>query len=186
MSTNYHLADILHQFLPDYSKQYALPYQHQQVCQHILDCRSGKLGSQRWQCPTCEHEQIVHCSCRDRHCPRCQGRKTQQWVEQQEKNVLPVRYFHLVFTLPHELNILAQFADNVLYRALFSAVWQTLNKFASNRRQASGQLGVTAVLHTVQQTSNTFTPSKPCRMYFGLRCFRHYDVKKSPYQNRTV
>lgn len=152
MPTSYHLADVLQQFLSEYSKEYSLSPQQRQSCQHILDCRSGKLGSQRWQCSVCEHEQIVHCSCRDRHCPRCQGKHTQKWVEKQAENVLPAQYFHVVFTLPHELNVVSRFADNTLYRSLFKAVWETLSKFASNRPQAKGQLGVTAVLHTWGQT----------------------------------
>lgn len=152
MDINYHLADVLHQFLPAYSKAYSLSPQQRQSCQHILACRNGKLGSQRWQCSACEYEQMVHCSCRDRHCPRCQGKQTQKWVEKQEDNVLPVQYFHLVFTLPHELNVVSRFADKVLYCSLFKAVWETLSKFSSNRPQAKGQLGVTAVLHTWGQT----------------------------------
>ena len=152
MSTNHHVADILAQFLPAYKAQYSLTHQQQRVCQHLLECRSGRLGSQQWQCTSCEHQQVVHCSCRDRHCPRCQGHKTQQWVSQQQAYVLPVRYFHLVFTLPHELNVLSQYAAVPLYSALFRAVWQTLSQFAANRKKAQGQLGMTAELHTGGQS----------------------------------
>lgn len=152
MAINYHLTDIMSQFLPRYVEEYGLSPQQQKVCRHILDCRSGKLGSQRWQCTACEHHKVVHCSCRDRHCPRCQGHQTQKWVEKQQEQVLPVQYFHLVFTLPHELNVVSRFADKALYGSLFKAAWQTLSKFASNRNRAQGQLGVTAVLHTWGQS----------------------------------
>lgn len=100
----------------------------------------------------CSFEKTVYCSCRDRHCPRCQGRQTQQWVEQQQANVLSCRYFHLVFTLPHELNVISQYAPEKLYNSLFQAVWATLSQFAMSRKTLKGQLGMTAVLHTWGQT----------------------------------
>jgi hypothetical protein len=107
---------------------------------------------QQWQCEACSFDKTVYCSCRDRHCPRCQGRQTQQWVEQQQANVLPCKYFHLVFTLPHELNVISQYAPEQLYQSLFQAVWATLGKFAKSRKTLKGQLGMTAVLHTWGQT----------------------------------
>ncbi len=148
MSTNHHVADVLSRFLPEYRKVYQLTYQQEKACRNILACRSGQLGSQQWHCPSCDYERVVHCSCRDRHCPRCQGRQTQKWLEKQQEQILPVRYYHLVFTLPHELNVISQYAASTLYNSLFHAVWQTLSKFASNRRFAQGQLGLTGVLHT--------------------------------------
>lgn len=152
MSTNHHISDVLARFLPAYKMQHSLTHQQQKVCQHLLDCRSGKLGSQQWRCSSCEYEKVVQCSCRDRHCPRCQGKQTQQWLEKQQQQILPVRYFHLVFTLPHELNVVSQYAAKTLYDALYRAVWQTLSKFAANRSWAQGQPGMTSVLHTWGQS----------------------------------
>tara|TARA_B110000902_G_scaffold27326_1_gene29638 strand:+ start:303 stop:1313 length:1011 start_codon:yes stop_codon:yes gene_type:complete len=117
-----------------------------------MDCRTAKLGTQQWKCNHCDYEQLHYCSCRDRHCPRCQGEKTQQWAEAQQAQVINTRYFHLVFTLPHELNVITHYAQTELYSALFEAVSQTLDKFAHNRKRLKGQLGITMVLHTWGQT----------------------------------
>jgi len=152
MDSNHHLADVLQRFLPAYRQQYSLSRRQAQTCQHILDCRTAKLGSQQWRCDGCGYEQVQYCSCRDRHCPRCQGHQRQQWVAKQQAQILNCRYFHLVFTLPHELNVLSRYAAKGLYSALFQAMWQTLSQFAANRRKISGQLGVTTVLHTWGQT----------------------------------
>lgn len=147
-----HVADVLQQFLPAYRQHHTLSYQQDKVCRHITDCRTGQLGMQQWRCGACSFEKVVYCSCRDRHCPRCQGRQTEQWVEQQQANVLPCKYFHLVFTLPHELNVISQYAPEKLYKSLFQAVWATLSQFAMSRKTLKGQLGMTAMLHTWGQT----------------------------------
>ena len=152
MVKRYHVSDILARFLPAYRQQHAISYQQAKCCQHIMDCRTAKLGTQQWQCNHCDYEQLHYCSCRDRHCPRCQGKKTQQWAEAQQAQVINTRYCHLVFTLPHELNVITHYAQTELYSALFEAVSQTLDKFAHNRKRLKGQLGITMVLHTWGQT----------------------------------
>ena len=152
MVKRYHVSDILARFLPAYRQQHAISYQQAKCCQHIMDCRTAKLGIQQWQCNHCDYEQLHYCSCRDRHCPRCQWQKTQQWAEAQQAQVINTRYFHLVFTLPHELNVITHYAQTELYSALFEAVSQTLDKFAHNRKRLKGQLGITMVLHTRGQT----------------------------------
>ena len=141
-----HLADILYSSLGHYRQHHTMSYQQLRVCQHIQSCRTGRLGYQAWQCDSCGESQKIGCSCRDRHCPRCQGIATAKWVQRQQENLLPCRYFHLVFTLPHELNIIAHYNPNMLYQCLFKATWQTLSKFANQK--GHGQLGMTSVLHT--------------------------------------
>ena len=141
-----HLADILNSGLSDYRQHHTLSYQQLRVCQHLQSCRTGQLGYQAWQCDACGESQQIGCSCRDRHCPRCQGMATAKWTQRQQENLLSCGYFHLVFTLPHELNIIAHFNPSVLYHCLFKAAWHTLSKFAKRKRQ--GQLGMTSVLHT--------------------------------------
>lgn len=147
-----HLADVLRQFLPNYQQQHRMSVQQQKACQHILQCRTPAMGQQLWECEQCHQQQFVSCSCRDRHCPRCQGQRTREWLESQADNLLQAKYFHLVFTLPHELNVLSQFAPEKLYQSLFQATWQTLSTFAARHRRKPGQLGMTAVLHTWGQT----------------------------------
>ncbi|NLR17269.1 IS91 family transposase [Pseudoalteromonas peptidolytica] len=141
-----HLADILNSSLGHYRQHHIMSYQQQRVCQHLQSCRTGQLGYQTWQCDNCGESQQIGCSCRDRHCPRCQGMATARWIQKQQENLLPCRYFHLVFTLPHELNAIAHYNPSALYQCLFKAAWQTLSKFAN--RKGHGQLGMTSVLHT--------------------------------------
>ena len=148
MANSHHLSDIFNLHLKHYQQQHKLTSRQSIVCQHIQGCRTQALGEQQWRCGQCQYEQRVFCSCGDRHCPRCQGKQTQEWVEKQQAEVLHCRYFHLVFTLPHELNLLAHYKAKELYSALFESVWQTLRQFGMSRKRLQGQLGGTAVLHT--------------------------------------
>jgi hypothetical protein len=117
-----------------------------QVLHHITDCRTAAMGGQHYACPSCQHHWTWYHSCRDRHCPQCQGHASQQWCEQQKSQLLPVPYFHLVFTLPHELNTWMGKHGRCLYRLLFQSCWNSLKTLAE--RKLKGQLGMTAVLHT--------------------------------------
>jgi len=127
-----------------------LPTHHWKILQALLACRTPALGGHRYQCQQCQRTHFVPHSCRNRHCPLCQGQAARRWLEQQEAALLPVPYFHLVFTLPHELNPLIRQNQRGLYRLLFAAASQTLLEFGQNRLRA--QLGLTAVLHTWSQT----------------------------------
>jgi hypothetical protein len=143
-----HLRDIFDQALVGYQQSHRMSVQQHRVCRSILACRTGQLGYQVWQCNQCAEEKRIGCSCRDRHCPRCQGKVTQDWVEKQSQQVVTGGYFHLVFTLPHELNVLAQHKPKVVYATLFTSVWQTMQKFTVNRHGRDSQLGMLSVLHT--------------------------------------
>lgn len=113
-------------------------------------CRTAALGGQAYFCPHCRREHVVAHSCRNRHCPHCQGAQATDWLAQQAATLLPVPYFHLVFTLPHTLNGLIRQNRAALFKLLFDAASQTLLEFGSERLGA--QLGITAVLHTWSQT----------------------------------
>ena len=128
----------------------ALPKQHWRILNALLACRTPALGGHRYLCQKCGRTHFVPHSCRNRHCPLCQGAAARDWLAKQEAALLPVPYFHLVFTLPHALNPLIQQNQRVLYTLLFSAGTQTLLEFGQNRFGA--QLGITAVLHTWSQT----------------------------------
>ncbi len=104
MNNSVTLQSILQQHLSDYSKMHKLDSNRLKVCDHILSCHTPALGGLDYQCDHCEHEVPLYHSCRDRHCPQCQHRATEQWRDKQQKSVLPVTYYHLVFTMPHELN----------------------------------------------------------------------------------
>jgi Putative transposase/Transposase zinc-binding domain len=128
----------------------ALPKHHWRIINALLACRTPALGGHRYLCQECGKTHFVPHSCRNRHCPLCQGAAARDWLAQQEAALLPVPYFHLVFTLPHVLNPLIQQNQRVLYTLLFTAATQTLLAFGQNRFGV--QVGITAVLHTWSQT----------------------------------
>ena len=127
-----------------------LPTYQWRIVRALLACRTPVLGGHRYRCEDCGRSHFVPHSCRNRHCPLCQGQAARRWLDQQAAALLPVPYFHLVFTLPHELNPLIRQNRRALYRLLFQAASQTLLEFGQNRFGA--QIGLTAVLHTWSQT----------------------------------
>lgn len=146
MSTD--LQTVIRQFLPGYCETHALSPRAAAVCQHLLLCRTEVLGGVQRRCDQCGYEQPQYQSCGDRHCPKCQWRGSRAWREKQCQGVLPVTYYHVVFTLPHELNPWVELHPALIYRLLFKAVWATLKAFGADAKRLGGQLGVTAVLHT--------------------------------------
>lgn len=110
----------------------------------IKDCRTIALGGHVDACDSCGHVHISYNSCRNRHCPKCQGHKRQQWIEARESELLPVPYFHVVFTLPDTLNCYAIHKPKIIYDALFRAAWETIEAFAEKRNKA----GMISILHT--------------------------------------
>ena len=146
------LQGLLQQHLPDYGQNHKLDPNRLKVCNHLLACHTPALGGINYQCDHCETQVPLYHSCRDRHCPQCQHRATKQWRDKQQQAVLPVTYYHLVFTLPHELNGWVQLHPEVIYALLFQAVWKTLKAFGADPKRLNGKLGMTAVLHTWGQT----------------------------------
>jgi Putative transposase/Transposase zinc-binding domain len=117
----------------------------------IAQCRTPALGGQIAQCQRCGAQHYRYHSCRNRHCPQCQTLAKERWLAARRAEVLPVPYFHLVFTLPHELNALAQANPRAIYALLFCAVSQTLLEFGRNPRWLGGQIAATLLLHTWNQ-----------------------------------
>ena len=148
MNTKTDLQTVMQQFLPGYREHHPLSPRQAEVCAHIDVCRTEALGGMALHCDQCDYEQPWYHACRDRHCPKCQWRATQAWCDKQRLSVLPVTYYHLVFTLPHDLNGWVQLHPAVIYRLLFRVVWTTLKAFGADPKRLGGQLGVTAVLHT--------------------------------------
>lgn len=142
------LQAILNRFLPRYQIHHVLNPPQQKACRQLQHCRTEALGGLEQQCHACGFHQPRYHSCRNRHCPQCQGRAQQQWSEQQQHAVLPVHYYHLVFTLPHMLNGWAELHPDSIYRILFQSAWDTLNAFGRDPKRLNGTLGMTAVLHT--------------------------------------
>jgi len=120
------------------------------VLQRIKTCRTAALGYHVYQCGNekCGHIQYQYHSCRDRHCPNCGAVKKQEWIEARSRELLPVKYYHVVFTLPHELNSLVMGHRNVLYKLLFDASAGTLLSFAKDEKHLGALPGIISVLHT--------------------------------------
>ena len=144
------LADIFRLYGERYRRTHPLPASHRKVMRAIEVCRTQELGGHLKKCDTCGFEHPAYNSCRNRHCPKCQSLAKAKWLEKQTAELLPVGYFHLVFTLPHELNRLILAHKKILLALLFKAVSETLLEFGQRRLQ--GTLGIIAVLHTWDQT----------------------------------
>ena len=119
------------------------------VLRAIADCRTAALGGHRRACAQCGHQEIAYNSCRDRHCPKCQGLEAARWMDARQQDLLPVPYFHVVFTVPAELHALFLAAPRVTYNLLFAAVAETLAQVALRRLGAT--IALTAILHTWTQ-----------------------------------
>jgi hypothetical protein len=116
---------------------------------HAIEaCRTAALGGHLERCDRCGVTRAVYHSCRNRHCPQCQAPAQTRWVEARQAELLPIPYFHVVFTLPHALNPLAQARPRLVYALLFQCAAETLQSFARDPRHLGGELGLTAVLHT--------------------------------------
>jgi hypothetical protein len=116
---------------------------------HLLsDCRTRFMGSHYEQCDQCSYNSMAFNSCRNRHCPMCQQKDKLQWLEKRMEELLPVGYYHLVFTLPHELNLPCQKNKKVMYGVLFKAASQTLLELSSDTKHLGADIGLITVLHT--------------------------------------
>jgi len=145
------LAEVLRRHGSAYLAAHPLSFAKAKVWRAILACRTAALGGHVEVCDTCGATRNVYHSCRNRHCPLCQTRAKEAWLAARQREVLPVPYFHLVFTLPHELNALIGQYPRALYEMLFGAVSATLTEFAANPRWLGGTAAFTLMLHTWKQ-----------------------------------
>ena len=122
--------------------------EQQRILRAIASCRTAALGGHVQTCDHCQHQRIAYNSCRNRHCPRCQGSACARWMEDRAGELLPVEYFHVVFTLPDTFNALALANKRVVYGVLFDAVGQTLLEVAANPKHLGARIGLLAILHT--------------------------------------
>jgi len=146
------VADVLRLHGEDYRRSHPPPLLHLKIMRAISVCRTSALGGHLERCDNCGSERNAYNSCRNRHCPKCQALAKARWLEARSAELLPVGYFHVVFTLPHELNPLILCNKAVVLKILFDAVSQTLRQFGRDPRHGlGGKLGVLAVLHTWDQ-----------------------------------
>jgi putative transposase/transposase-like zinc-binding protein len=144
------LADIFGRYGESYQRTHRISSSQQKVMRAVSVCRTQELGGHLDRCDACGFERPAYNSCRNRHCPKCQALAKARWLEKQTSELLPVGYFHLVFTLPHELNGLILSHKKIILALLFKAVSKTLLEFGQTRLK--GTLGIVAVLHTWDQT----------------------------------
>jgi hypothetical protein len=146
------LADIFRSYAKAYQATYAMSPAQQAVMRDIMQCRTAQLGGHLEACQSCGLTRPVYNSCRNRHCSKCQALDQAKWRATQQALLLPIPYFHIVFTLPHELTALLHANRRFLYGCLFQTAMDTLKQFARDPKHLAAELGVTAILHTWGQT----------------------------------
>src|SRR3954470_7489537 len=138
------VADILRaqgsRFLDRYESGF--DYQQLKAFRAIQKCRTAALGGHLDSCPQCGHRAISYNSCRNRHCPKCQTQARERWIAKREQELLTTVYFHVVFTVPHELNVLALYNQRRFYDLLFNASAATLLEVAANPEHLSAEIGI--------------------------------------------
>jgi hypothetical protein len=156
------LADIVRQYGQAFRETHRLRASQRKALWCIEHCRTSALGGHRYYCRDCPYERYVYHSCRNRHCPKCQSLTTAAWVAARQREILPVPYFHNVFTLPHELNALILYSEvnqQALLDLLFASAADTLLEFGEH--ELGGKVGFTLVLHSWDQR---------LRPHFHLHC----------------
>jgi hypothetical protein len=146
------LADAIRRYGDAFIARHPPPARHKNVLRAIAACRTSELGGHTDRCDNCGHIRVSYNSCRNRHCPKCQQVNKERWIMAREQDLLPVGYFHVVFTLPDTLNPLCLRHPKALYDLLFRTARDTLFAFAADPRHLGAETGFTAVLHTWGQT----------------------------------
>lgn len=143
------MADILRAHADDYRRARArLTVREDRALRDLTACRTAALGGHTWMCDACGQTRVAYNSCRNRHCPSCGGPRRARWLERLRGDLLPVPYFHVVFTLPHELSRLALANRRALYGLLFEAAGKTLKQLAADPKHLGARVGAVMVLHT--------------------------------------
>ncbi|TKT86025.1 IS91 family transposase [Dyadobacter frigoris] len=152
MRARHEVADVLDAHWPSVQRGGTFNIWQLRTLDAVRRCRTASLGSHVDVCADCGHERISYNSCRNRHCPKCQGRQREQWIQARERELLPVPYFHVVFTLPDILNPLCLYQGKAVYSILFRTAWDVLRSFGSDPKWLGAQTGMIAILHTWGQT----------------------------------
>jgi hypothetical protein len=142
------IQEVFERFYPDFRNHYGLFAQQAKAAVSILNCRTAAFGGRVCECDTCEFTQVLYNSCRNRHCPTCQGIAKSVWVDQRSADLLDAPYFHVVFTVPEELHPLIYQNQRTLYALLYKAVSETLTELCGDPKYLGVQAGFFAVLHT--------------------------------------
>lgn len=142
------VADVIRKYGTGFLAESRQPAHHLRTLDALVKCRTAALGGHIDGCDSCGHQQVSYNSCRNRHCPKCQGLNQQRWVDAREADLLPVPYYHVVFTLSDKLHGLCMSNPRALYHLLFRSAWETTQAFAADPKYLGAQTGMVAVLHT--------------------------------------
>lgn len=142
------VQDIFLKYGKNYRTNHKLTLVQHKAMSAIQKCRTSELGGHKEVCDSCGHTRISYNSCRNRHCPKCQSLAKERWIENQKSNLLDVGYFHVVFSIPDTLNLMAYQNQKSIYTLLFKAVAETLAELASDKKYLGAKIGFTSVLHT--------------------------------------
>jgi hypothetical protein len=162
------VADVFRRYGDTYLQRFGqqmLP-SHRRAFYDILHCRTAAMGGHVYACDRCGHQQYAYHSCKNRHCPKCQGGDAELWLEQRRQELLAVPYFHVVFTLPEELRPIVRRHQKTMYGALMKAAARSLMKLAADPRYVGGRIGILAVLQTWTGTL-TYHPHVHCLVPAG-------------------
>jgi hypothetical protein len=142
------VGDIFRRYGPQYRRHHQLPVNQLRAMRAVESCRTADLGGHVDECDHCGHTRISYNSCRNRHCPKCQFLKKEKWVEARNKDILPIPYYHVVFTLPGELNPLLLRNQKAMYDLLFRSVSETLIELGKDPKHLGARIGFMCMLHT--------------------------------------
>ena len=142
------IQDVFNRFYPSYEKSHELSTVQRKAAYHIMNCKTGAFGVNISVCEDCGCVSIHYNSCRDRCCPMCQEFPKEKWVDARREDVLDAPYFHVVFTVPEELNPVIYSNQKLLYNALYHAASDTLSELASNKKHLGADIGYICILHT--------------------------------------
>jgi hypothetical protein len=142
------LQQVIELHVEDYTKSRKLPSNVLRALYSIKDCKTAALGGHVYECDDCGAIKISYNSCRNRHCPKCQTYAKEMWIHKRSKSLLPVDYFHMVFTVPEQLNSLILYNQKEMYNILFASVSETLIELARDKKYLHADIGFTGILHT--------------------------------------
>ncbi len=145
---SHELATIIDNFLPAFNERGNLPAYKLRALNALQKCRTPYMGGHVEACTGCGSIRVAHNSCRNRHCPKCGGIDKEKWILNRQADLLPVKYFHVVFTVPNKLDTLFLNNQVTMYNLLFTMVWEVLKDFGQTRKWIGGKIGASAILHT--------------------------------------
>jgi len=145
---DHELATAIDRFLPGLNAKRKYPVHILKTLDALVKCRTEYMGGHIEACQGCAQVRTAYNSCRNRHCPKCGSIDKEKWIMKRELDLIPAKYFHVVFTVPDKLNELFMYHNRLMYNLLFTTVWDVMKDFGGDKKWIGGKLGMTAILHT--------------------------------------